>query len=83
MSIINATAQQELNRSQSKKRRAETNETSNKILLILPYSGKQGKKLIIKMKKHIRKTLPENDQAIVTCQSKRMSSKFNVKDKRE
>ena len=44
MSIINAIAQQELNDSQSKNRRAETNEASNKIQLILPYSGKQGKK---------------------------------------
>ena len=53
--IINATAQQELNISQSKERRAETNETSNKVHLILPYSGKQGKKLITKMKKYTRK----------------------------
>ena len=81
MSIINAIAQQELNDSQSKNRRAETNEASNKIQLILPYSGKQGKKLITKMKKYIRKTLPENVQAIVTYQSKKLSAKFNVKDK--
>ena len=68
---------------QSTNRRAETNETSNKIQLILPYSGKQGKKLITKMKKHIRKTLPENVQAIVTYQSKKLSKKFKVKDKAE
>ena len=83
MSIINAIAQQELNDSQSKNRRAETNEASNKIQLILPYSGKQGKKLITKMKKYIRKTLPENVQAIMTYQSKKLSAKFNVKDKTE
>ena len=81
MSIINTIAQQELNDSQSKNRRAETNETSNKIQLILPYSGKQGKKLITKMKKHIRKTLLENVQAIVIFQSKKLPSKFKVKDK--
>ena len=40
MSIVNAIAQQELNDSQSKNRRAETNKTSNKIQLVLPYSGK-------------------------------------------
>ena len=83
MSIINTIAQQELNDSQSKNRRAETNETSNKIQLILPYSGKQGKKLITKMKKHIRKTLPDNVQAIVTYQSKKLSTKFKVKNKTE
>ena len=35
------------------------------------------------MKKHIRKTLPENVQAIVTYQSKKLSTKFKVKDKTE
>ena len=33
------------------------------------------------MKKHVRKTLPENVLAIVT--SKKLSTKFNVKDKTE
>ena len=83
MSIINTVAQQELNDSQSKNRRAETNQTSNKIQLNLPYSGKKGKKLITKMKKYIRKTLPENVQAIVTHQTKKLSTRFNVKDKTE
>ena len=35
------------------------------------------------MKKYIRKTLPENIQAIVTYQSKKLSTKFNFKDKTE
>ena len=35
------------------------------------------------MKKHIRKTLPENRQAIVTYESKKSSTNFNVKDKTE
>ena len=83
MSIINTIAQQQLNDSQSKNRRADTNESSNKIQLILPYSGKRGKKFITKMKQHIRKTLPENGQAIMTYQSKKLSTKFKVKDKRE
>ena len=33
------------------------------------------------MKKHIRKTLPENVQVIVTYQNEKLSTKFNVKDK--
>ena len=81
MSIISKIAQQRLNDSQSKNN--ETNETSNKIQLILTYSGKQGKKLKKKMKKYIRKTLTENVQVIVTYQSKKLSTKFNVKDKSE
>ena len=36
-----------------------------------------------KMKKHIRKTLPENVQVIVTYQSKKLSLKFKVEDKTE
>ena len=35
------------------------------------------------MKKHIKKTLPENVQATVTYQTKKLSTKFNVKDKTE
>ena len=35
------------------------------------------------MKKYIRKTLPENIQAIVTYQSQKLSAKFNFKDKTE
>ena len=83
MSIINTIAQQQHNDSQSKNRRPETNETTNKIQLNSPYSGKKGKKVITKMKKYIRKPLPENVQAIVTYQSKKLSTKFNVKDKTE
>lgn len=62
MPIINETAQQELNNNQNKNRRAETNETLNEIELILLYSENQGKKLIAKMKKHIRKALPERSK---------------------
>ena len=41
MSITNAIAQQELNDSESKKkRRTGNNETSNKLQVILPWSGK-------------------------------------------
>ena len=75
MSIINTIAQQELNDSQSKNRRAEANGTSNKIQPNLPYSGKKGKKLITKMKKY--------REVIVTYQTKKLSTRFNVKDKTE
>ena len=84
ISIRNASAQQKLNDGESKKkRRAETNKAFNKFQLILQYSGNPGNQLITKMKKHIKKTLPENVQAIVTYQSKMLSTKFNVKDKTE
>ena len=81
MSIINKIAQQELNDSQSKNRRAATHVTSSKFQLILPYSGKPRKKLITRMKKDIRKPLPGNVQTIVIYQNKKLSTKLNVKDK--
>ena len=76
MRILNRITKQELNDSQSKNRRSETKKNSNKIQLFLPYSGRQGNKLITKTKKHIRKTLPENVQTIVTDQSKKLPEKL-------
>ena len=35
------------------------------------------------MKKHVRKTLPENVIAIVTYKGKKLSTKFDAKDKTE
>ena len=35
------------------------------------------------MKKHLKKTLPENVKTIITYQSKKLSSKFPTKDKTE
>ena len=83
MSIINKIVQQELIDNQSKNRTAETNETLNKVQLILPHSGKGGMELITKKKKHIRKPLSKNIQAIVIYQSKKLSAKFHVKDRTE
>ena len=79
MCIKNKIGQQEFSDNQSKNRTAEINETPNKIQLIFPYSGKQGKKLMTKKKKHIKKTLPENMQTIVAYQSKKVFTEFNVK----
>ena len=83
MSIMKEIAQPELNDSQKKNRRTETNGNLNKFQLILPYARKQDKKLIAKMKEHIRKNLPENIQTIVLYQRKKLYTKFHVKDKTE
>ena len=47
----------------------------------MPYSGKQGKKIVTKMKKYDRKTLRENIQTIVIYQIKKLSTNLHVKDK--
>ena len=48
--------------------------------LILPYAGKQGTQLTSKMKKQLKKALPDNVKTMVTYQSKKLASKFPVKE---
>ena len=48
---------------------------------MLPYNGKQGKKLLSKMKKHLKKSLPMEVKITVTYQSKKLGTKFELKDK--
>ena len=48
---------------------------------MLPYNGKQGNKLILKMKKHLNKFLPTEVKTTVTYQSKKLRTKFQLKDK--
>ena len=50
--------------------------------LILSYAGKQGAQLTSKMKKLLKKVLlPDHVKTMVTYQSKKLASKFPVKDK--
>ena len=48
---------------------------------MLPYNGKQGNKLLSKMKKHLNKSLPTEVKITVTYQSKKLGMKFQLKDK--
>ena len=48
---------------------------------MLPYNGKQGNKLHSKMKKHLNKSLPTEVKTTVTYQSKKLGTKFQLKDK--
>ena len=49
---------------------------------MLPYNGKQGNQLLSKMKKHLNKSLPAKVKAtVVTYQSKKLGTKFQLKDK--
>ena len=47
----------------------------------LPYAGKQETQLTSKVKKQLMKALPDNVKTMVTYQSKKVASKFPVKDK--
>ena len=48
---------------------------------MLPYNGKQGNKLLSKMKTHLNKSLPTEVKTKVTYQSKNLGTKFQLKDK--
>ena len=49
--------------------------------MISPYAGKEGTQLTSKMEKQLKKVLPDNVKTMVACQSKKLASKFPLKDK--
>ena len=50
-------------------------------LLVLPYAGPKGEKLITSMKKTLKKNLPENVVPKAAFSASRLSDKFNIKTK--
>ena len=50
---------------------------------MLTYNGKQANKLLSKTKKRLNKSLPTEVKATVTYQSKKLGTKFQLKDKTE
>ena len=48
---------------------------------MVPYSGNQGHKLLSRMKKDLKKTLPEDVNTMISYKSTKLSTKFPVKDK--
>ena len=80
--VVNNIIQQELSKSiKQQDVISDTQENCKNLKLILPYAGKQGEQLTSKMKKQLRKVLPDNVKTMVTYQSKKLVSKFPVKDK--
>ena len=63
---------------------ANENENGNKKIhrLLLPYQGDEGCNIIKSMNKRVNKLLPSNTKIEVTFQSTKLSSCFNVKDKK-
>ena len=80
--VVNNIIQQELSKSLKQQDViTDTQENCKNLKLILPYAGKQGTQLTSKMKKQLKKVLPDNVKTMVTYQSKKLASKFPVKDK--
>ena len=49
--------------------------------LMVHYSGNRGHKLLSKMKKQLKKTLPDHVNTMINCKSTKLSTKFPVKEK--
>ena len=54
--------------------------TTTTYMLVLPYKGKKGEKLINSLNKHVKKVLCENHPSQHACRSKKLGSFFNIKD---
>ena len=78
---VNRTVKQELHRTQRLQNTILNNGTLQKVQIMLPYNGKQGNKLLDKVKKHLNKSLSTKDKTTVTYQSKQLGTKFQLKDK--
>ena len=49
-------------------------------MLVFPYKGEKGEKLITSLNKHVKNVLPENHVPRHAYRSKRLGSFFNIKD---
>ena len=56
-------------------------EDMKQLQLTLPYSGKKGTHLMSKMKKHLQKQLPDNVKTRIAYKCKKLSTRFQIKDK--
>ena len=55
--------------------------TEQKIQLLVPYSGKQGHQLLLKIKKQLKKNLPDDIKLMISYRSTKLSTKFPTKGK--
>ena len=63
--------------------RVETknHDTEQKIELLVPYSGKQGQQLLLKMKKQLKINLPDDITTMISYKRTKLPTKLLVKDK--
>ena len=74
------TISQELHQTQTLQNTVTNNRDTQKVQVMLPYNEKQSNKLLSKIK-HLNKSLPTEVKTTVTYQSKRLGTKFQLKDK--
>ena len=82
LNVVNNIINQELSQpAQQKTAKPQSKETQQTLQLIVPHSGNHGHKLLSKMKKQLKKTLPEDVNTMISYKSTKLSTKFPVKDK--
>ena len=59
----------------------KNNDTEQKIQILVPYSGKQGHQLLLKMRNQLKRNLPDDIKTMIIYRSTKLSTKFPVKDK--
>ena len=59
----------------------KNHDTEQNLQLLVLYSGKQGHPLLSKMKKQLKRTLPDDTKIVISQKSTKLSTKFPVKGK--
>ena len=78
---VNRTINQEFHRYQKLQNTVINNGDIQKLQIMSPYNGNQVNKVLLKMKKHLNKSLPTQVKTIVTYHSEKLGTKFQLKDK--
>ena len=82
LKVVNHIIDQELSQSlEVEAVETKNHDTKQNLQLLVPYSGKQGHQLLSKMKKQLKRTLPDDIKTIISYKSTKLSTKFPVKDK--
>ena len=81
LKVLNNIIDQELSQLvQQETTKPQNKETQQTLQLMVTYSGNQGHNLLSKMKKQLKKTLPEDVNTMISYKSTKLSTKFPVKD---
>ena len=79
--IVNRVINQELSQNlETIQENDQTEEPTETAQLIVPYTGKQGHKIISKVKKDLSKALSSKVKTMVTCQETKLLKEFNIKN---
>ena len=80
LKVVNHIIDQELSQSlEVEAMETKNRNTEQKIQIFVPFCGKQRHQLLSKMKKQLKRTLPDDIKTIISYKSTKLSTKFPVK----